>query len=65
MQVEAAARLRKLQSFIARCEAGERRVDVLEWEDFVKNYGWVANDLLPVLRLYALPVFPGGEWSVR
>jgi transcriptional regulator with XRE-family HTH domain len=50
-QVEAAARLRKPQSFISRCETGERRVDVLEFEDFVKLYGKVANDLLPDLRV--------------
>ena len=48
-QVEAAARLRKPQSFVSRCETGERRVDVLEFEDFVKLYGKVANDLLPDL----------------
>ena len=50
-QVEAAVRLRKPQSFISRCETGERRVDVLEFEDFVKLYGKVANDLLPDLRV--------------
>ena len=50
-QVEAAARLRKPQSFVSRCETGERRVDVLEFEDFVKLYGRVANDLLPELRV--------------
>jgi ribosome-binding protein aMBF1 (putative translation factor) len=49
-QVEAAARLRKPQSFISRCETGERRVDVLEFEDFVRLYGKVARDLLPELR---------------
>lgn len=48
-QVEAAARLKKPQSFISRCETGERRVDVLEFEDFVKLYGKVASDLLPEL----------------
>lgn len=48
-QVEAAAKLKKPQSFVSRCETGERRVDVLEFEDFVKLYGKVANDLLPDL----------------
>ena len=48
-QVEAAAKLKKPQSFISRCETGERRVDVLEFEDFVRLYGKVANDLLPEL----------------
>lgn len=50
-QVEAAARLRKPQSFISRCETGERRVDVLEFEDFVRLYGKGARDLLPDLRV--------------
>lgn len=48
-QVEAAARLRKPQSFVSRCETGERRVDVLEFEDFVRLYGKAATDLLPDL----------------
>jgi ribosome-binding protein aMBF1 (putative translation factor) len=49
-QVEAAAKLKKPQSFISRCETGERRVDVLEFEDFVRLYAKVATDLLPDLR---------------
>lgn len=48
-QVEAAVKLKKPQSFVSRCETGERRVDVLEFEDFVRLYGKVANDLLPDL----------------
>jgi ribosome-binding protein aMBF1 (putative translation factor) len=50
-QVQAAAKLKKPQSFVSRCETGERRVDVLEFEDFVRLYGRVANDLLPELRV--------------
>ncbi len=50
-QVQAAAKLRKPQSFVSRCETGERRVDVLEFEDFVKVYGAAATDLLPELRV--------------
>ena len=50
-QAEAAAKLRKPQSFVSRCETGERRVDVLEFEDFVRIYGKVARDLLPDLAV--------------
>lgn len=38
-QSEAAAKLRKPQSFISKSEAGDRRVDVIELEDFAKAYG--------------------------
>jgi len=48
-QVQAAARLKKPQSFISRCETGERRVDVLEFEDFVKLYGKGVVHFLPSL----------------
>lgn len=37
-QEEAAAKLKKPQSFISKSEAGERRVDVIEIEDFAKAY---------------------------
>ncbi|HEV8437455.1 MAG TPA: helix-turn-helix transcriptional regulator [Methylomirabilota bacterium] len=38
-QVEVAAALRKPQSFVSKCESGERRVDVIELDDFAKLYG--------------------------
>lgn len=38
-QVEAAQRLKKPQSFVSKSEAGERRVDAIELEDFAKLYG--------------------------
>ncbi len=37
-QVEVAARLRKPQSYVSKCESGERRVDVLELAGFAKLY---------------------------
>ena len=46
-QVEAARRLRKPQSFVSKSEAGERRVDAIELEDFAKLYG------KPLLYFYA------------
>ena len=37
-QAAAARRLGKPQSFISKCEAGERRVDVVELADLAKLY---------------------------
>lgn len=37
-QVEAARRLHKPQSFISKCESGERRVDPIELQAFAKLY---------------------------
>jgi transcriptional regulator with XRE-family HTH domain len=37
-QVEAAAALRKPQSFVSKAETGERRIDVIELQDFAKLY---------------------------
>ena len=38
-QAEAAAKLKKPQSFVSKSEAGERRVDAIELEDFARLYG--------------------------
>ncbi len=37
-QVEVAASLGKHQSYVAKCENGERRVDVVELAEFAKLY---------------------------
>lgn len=37
-QVEVARALRKPQSFVSKCESGERRVDVVELHDFARLY---------------------------
>ncbi len=37
-QIQAAAALRRPQSFVSKCESGERRVDVIELEDFARVY---------------------------
>ena len=37
-QIDVAKALRRPQSFVSKCESGERRVDVIELEDFAKLY---------------------------
>ena len=37
-QADAAKALRKPQSFVSKCESGERRVDVIELERFADVY---------------------------
>lgn len=37
-QVEVARRLKRPQSFVSKCESGERRVDVIELAAFAKLY---------------------------
>jgi ribosome-binding protein aMBF1 (putative translation factor) len=38
-QVEVAHSLRRPQSFVSKCESGERRVDVVELQEFARLYG--------------------------
>jgi transcriptional regulator with XRE-family HTH domain len=37
-QVEVATRLRRPQSFVSKCESGERRVDIVELQEFAHLY---------------------------
>ena len=46
-QQDVARGLRKPQSFVSKCESGERRVDVIELERFAKLYRKALEDFLP------------------
>ncbi len=48
-QYELAQRLRRPQSFVAKYEGGERRVDVVEFIEICKAVGADPNKLLKVL----------------
>jgi len=37
-QIEVAHALRRPQSFVSKCESGERRVDVVELQEFARLY---------------------------
>ena len=47
-QLETGARLKKPQSFISKCESGERRVDIVELSALADLYG--VDDLSFFLR---------------
>ncbi len=46
-QVQASRALDKPQSYLSKCESGERRVDVVELERFAKIYGKPFSYFLP------------------
>lgn len=46
-QAQSARALRRPQSFVSKCESGERRVDVVELEGFAKIYKKPMGFFLP------------------
>ena len=46
-QEEVARRIKRPQSYVSKCESGERRVDVVELERFAKLYDKPISFFLP------------------
>ena len=46
-QVEVAKAFKRPQSWVANCESGERRVDLIEAAEFARLYGVPITDFLP------------------
>jgi transcriptional regulator with XRE-family HTH domain len=46
-QVEVARRLSRPQSYVSKCESGERRIDVIELEQFAILYRKAVNYFIP------------------
>jgi transcriptional regulator with XRE-family HTH domain len=46
-QIEVAQRLGKPQSYVSKCESGERRVDIIEVATFARLYGVSIEELVP------------------
>lgn len=49
-QEEVAQRLGKTQSFIGKCERGERRLDVIELQAFCHAFGMTLADFVQLLE---------------
>ena len=47
MQEEVGRKLKKPQSYVSKCESGERRVDVVELGQFAELYGKSVSYFLP------------------
>lgn len=48
-QEEVAKSLRRPQSFVSKCESGERRIDAIELRDFLAIYGLKAGPFVDSL----------------
>jgi transcriptional regulator with XRE-family HTH domain len=46
-QEEVAAQLNRTQSYVSRCETGQRRVDIFELEEFARFYNKPLSFFLP------------------
>lgn len=54
-QQQLAARLKRPQSFVARLESGERRIDVVEFIVLARTIGFERNELLAIVEAATEP----------
>ena len=54
-QQQLAAKLKRHQSFVARMESGERRIDVVEFTVLARVIGFEKNDILSVVEAATEP----------
>jgi transcriptional regulator with XRE-family HTH domain len=57
-QIEVATRLRQTQSFVSKCERGERRIDIVELRAFCRAIG---VPLAQFVRQFELELEQGGN----
>ena len=49
-QIDLAKKIGENQSFVSKCERGERRIDIIEWIKFCKAIGIKPEDFLEKLE---------------
>ena len=49
-QAQAARKIRETQTFVSKCERGERRVDLIELRTFCKAYGLILKQFVAALE---------------
>ena len=54
-QQELAAKLKRHQSFVARLESGERRIDVVEFTVLARIIGFEKNEVLSIVEASTEP----------
>jgi len=54
--MQSAQRLRKPQSYVSRCEAGRRRVDIFELQEFARVYQKPLTYFVGEIEISAMPI---------
>lgn len=64
-QIETAQRLGSTQTFVSKCERGERRLDVVDLLDFLEAFGVPPADFIGELSEKLKPLRDSGRRTVR
>lgn len=64
-QVELATRLGNTQTFVSKCERGERRIDLVEFVEFAEALGQSAPEMLAEYLARRARRAPAGKKSAR